>query len=135
MSFYTMVALYLPDIHATMALPPNSKILQQSPLSNPPSRLDQISIGIVYRSKEVISTCPHRKFSVSIHQFSFMHLMAEGIHIHQTSQDTLAKDDDEDRVNRRDNDEERLHVDKETENQELDERGKVDVMDTDECSY
>jgi hypothetical protein len=48
-----------------------------------------------------------------------MHLM-EGIHIHQTSQDTLAKDDDEDRVNRRDNDEERLH-DKETENQELDE--------------
>ena len=60
-----------------------------------------------------------------------MNLM-EGIHIHQTSQDTLAKDDDEDRVNRRDNDEERLH-DKETENQELDERGKVNVMDTDEC--
>ena len=60
-----------------------------------------------------------------------MHLM-EGIDIHQTSQYTLAKDNDDDRVNRRYNDEERLH-NKETENQELDDGGKVDVMDTDEC--
>jgi hypothetical protein len=44
MSFYTMVALYLPDIHTTMALPPNSKVLQQSPLPNPPFPLDQVSI-------------------------------------------------------------------------------------------
>lgn len=54
----------------------------------------------------------------------------KSIHIYETSQDPLAKDDDEDRVYGRNDNDERLH-NKETENEKLDERRKIDVVDTD----